>query len=57
MANELQIYTEKKWHSLNIEDILQMFSTNIHGLTDEQAKAMLEKFGPNELATFKKFHR
>ncbi len=44
----------KRAHSINVEDVLRVLNTSVNGLTDEEAKARLEKYGPNELTSSKK---
>ncbi|MEM3574601.1 MAG: HAD-IC family P-type ATPase, partial [Candidatus Bathyarchaeia archaeon] len=39
----------KAWHSMSIEEVLSALGTDRNGLTEEEAKRRLEKFGPNEL--------
>ncbi|MEM2226905.1 MAG: cation-translocating P-type ATPase [Candidatus Bathyarchaeia archaeon] len=39
----------KAWHSMGIEEVLSALGTDRNGLTEEEAKRRLEKFGPNEL--------
>lgn len=38
-----------KWHNLSIEETLAQLGTNRHGLTDEEARKRLGKYGRNEL--------
>ncbi len=45
---------EKRWHSLNVDDVLRVLGTSPQGLTNEKAKTRLEKFGPNELTAGKR---
>ncbi len=37
------------WHNLTIEETLRQLSSNRHGLTDEEARHRLKKYGRNEL--------
>jgi len=39
----------EKWHNLSVEETLSRLSTNRHGLTDEEARERLKKYGHNEL--------
>jgi len=39
----------KAWHSKKTETVLEELQTDPLGLTDEEAKSRLEKYGPNEL--------
>ena len=42
--------TEKNsWHAIDIEDVYKKLRTNKKGLSNEEAKARLIKYGPNEL--------
>nr|MDO8099542.1 cation-translocating P-type ATPase [Candidatus Njordarchaeota archaeon] len=50
--------SEKKtprWHLMRSEEILKSLKTSTKGLREEEAKARLEKFGPNEIVYKKKF--
>jgi len=42
------------YHTLPIEEIFPLLGTSPHGLTSEEAKANLEKYGPNDVAHVKK---
>lgn len=44
----------KAWHSQKIETVLEELQTNPLGLTEEEAKSRLEKYGPNELKEAKR---
>jgi Ca2+-transporting ATPase len=44
----------KTWHSKTIENVLEELQTNPLGLTEEEAKQHLEKYGPNELIEAKR---
>ncbi|MBI2551813.1 HAD-IC family P-type ATPase [Candidatus Uhrbacteria bacterium] len=37
------------WHALKMEDVLKEVSTSKHGLTEEEARARIAKYGPNVL--------
>lgn len=50
MNNEAKAYTGVKWHTLSIEEALNMLNTSVNGLSNVEATARLVKFGPNELA-------
>ncbi|MEM2611136.1 MAG: cation-translocating P-type ATPase [Thermoproteota archaeon] len=41
-------------YSLSAEDVLRLLNTSPQGLSNEEASARLEKYGPNELETGKK---
>ncbi len=45
---------KENWHSIEIDNVLRKLDSNIKGLTDEDAKERLEKFGYNELPKKKK---
>ncbi|MEM2538504.1 MAG: cation-translocating P-type ATPase, partial [Candidatus Methanomethylicia archaeon] len=42
------------WHSMEINEILRELNTNLNGLTHEEAKKRLEKYGYNEIKTVKR---
>ncbi|MEM2050067.1 MAG: cation-translocating P-type ATPase [Thermoproteota archaeon] len=44
----------KKGHSISVDDVLRSLDTSLQGLTSEEAKTRLEKYGPNELTTGEK---
>ncbi len=44
----------KAWHSKQIEAVLEDLQTDSFGLTDEEVKQRLEKYGPNELREAKR---
>ncbi|MBO3798618.1 MAG: cation-translocating P-type ATPase [Candidatus Bathyarchaeia archaeon] len=44
----------KKGHSISVDDVLRSLDTSLQGLTSEEAKTRLEKYGPNELKTGEK---
>lgn len=44
----------KAWHSMEINEILRELNTNLNGLTHEEAKKRLEKYGYNEIKTVKR---
>ncbi len=44
----------KTWHSKTVENVLEELQTNPLGLTEEEAKQHLEKYGPNELKEAKR---
>lgn len=37
------------FHSMNIEDVMKALQSSVKGLDDSEARARLEKYGPNEL--------
>ena len=45
------------WHDKEIKDVLKELNTLENGLTDEEAKNRLEKYGPNEIKEKRKFLR
>ena len=47
MSRELPL--DKSWHSMDVEQVLTELSASAQGLTNEEAKARFEKFGPNEI--------
>lgn len=42
-----------EYHALPVEDVLKDLKTSMVGLTEDEAKRRLEKFGPNELVSEK----
>jgi Ca2+-transporting ATPase len=44
----------RKAHSMSIDEVLLILNTSLKGLSEEEAKARLEKHGPNELTTGEK---
>ena len=44
----------KDWHAKNIETVLESLSSNRSGISGEEAKERLERYGPNELREEKK---
>jgi Ca2+-transporting ATPase len=44
-----------KWHLMKPDDILKTLSTSRKGLSKEEAAIRLEKFGPNEIVSERKF--
>jgi P-type Ca2+ transporter type 2C len=44
----------KKWHSIDIEEVLTYLDTSREGINDEQVAKRLEEYGPNELKEEKK---
>ena len=44
----------RKTHSMSIDEVLLILNTSLKGLSEEEAKARLEKHGPNELTTREK---
>jgi len=40
---------QQPWHAKDAQEVLQSLETSLNGLTDEEAKARLERVGPNEL--------
>lgn len=51
---ETRIYAEANWHSLSVDDVLNMLGTSMDGLSGADAKVRLAKFGANELAAARK---
>jgi P-type Ca2+ transporter type 2C len=49
MMQDKDLFTEKKWHSLPTEEVLAAFKSQNVGLTTEEAKVRLEKYGYNKL--------
>jgi len=45
---------EQKWYNLNPDETLRLLNSQRHGLSEEEAKARLEQYGPNELRRKKK---
>ena len=41
---------EVKWHSLDVEEVMEFLKTSPEGLTEEEAKRRLEVYGPNEIS-------
>lgn len=37
------------WHAMSVEEVIRVLETGRGGLTEEEAKARLERYGPNEL--------
>ncbi|MEM2087383.1 MAG: cation-translocating P-type ATPase [Thermoproteota archaeon] len=44
----------KRGHSISVDDVLRLLDISLHGLTSEEAKAKLEKYGPNEITAGEK---
>ena len=44
----------KKYYTLSVEEVLSNLETGAEGLSSEQAKERLEKYGPNKLKEGKK---
>ncbi|MEO0096120.1 MAG: cation-transporting P-type ATPase, partial [candidate division WOR-3 bacterium] len=42
------------WHTLSIDAIFESLKTSAEGLNSEEARARLERFGPNEIKEAKK---
>ena len=40
---------EKEWHTVESEEVLELLKTSTEGLSHEEAKQRLVKFGPNKL--------
>lgn len=38
------------WHTLPVEEVLKKLNANIEGLSEDEARARLQRYGPNELA-------
>jgi len=45
---------DENYYSLNIEEVLRSFKTSEKGLTEEEAKNRLEKYGTNEIKKIKR---
>ncbi|MBN2335434.1 cation-transporting P-type ATPase [Candidatus Bathyarchaeota archaeon] len=45
---------KRDWHAAEVEDVLETLETSVQGITDEEAMARLEIYGPNELKEEKK---
>lgn len=45
---------EKNWHSLEKEEVLKELNTSLKGLSEEEVKTRLKKFGFNEIAKKKR---
>ena len=45
---------EIKWHLLSVEEVMKNLGTSESGLSEQEAKQRLSKFGPNELKERKK---
>ena len=42
------------WHAKTEEEVLRILDTSVRGLSDEEARRRLEKYGPNELKETRK---
>jgi Ca2+-transporting ATPase len=51
---ETEAYAGVSWHSLSINDVLNVLGTSVNGLSNTEAKARLERFGPNELVAVRR---
>ena len=51
---ETEAYAGVSWHSLSINDVLNLLGASVNGLSNTEAKARLEKFGPNELVAVRR---
>jgi Ca2+-transporting ATPase len=47
---------KQKWHSIEIDGVLETLDTSSEGISDEEAAKRLEEYGPNELKEEKKHH-
>ncbi len=45
---------KKAWHAEEIESVLELLNSNRYGISEEEARERLERFGPNELMEEKK---
>ncbi|MCS7138669.1 MAG: HAD-IC family P-type ATPase, partial [Crenarchaeota archaeon] len=50
----LEEESAKMAYSMSVEDVLRVLNTSVQGLSNEEARVRLEKYGPNELTTSKK---
>jgi len=48
---------KEDWHSTDARDVLRNLATGIGGLTTDEARNRLQKYGPNELAAEKRVSR
>jgi len=57
--NEVKDATKKmvKWHLMEPNDVLRSLDTSPKGLTKKEALVRIEKFGPNEIVSKKKFSK
>jgi len=39
----------RSWHSLTVGDTLEALNSSRHGLSEEEARERLHRYGPNEL--------
>jgi len=49
----MQAGKEVRWHALELEEVLKKLDTSLEGLTSDEARKRLEKYGPNEIKTEK----
>ena len=42
--------TERIWHNLSVNEVIESLSSSVQGLSKEEAERRLGQFGPNELA-------
>ncbi len=49
----MQAGEEVRWHALELEEVLKKLDTSLEGLSNDEARKRLEKYGPNEIKTEK----
>jgi magnesium-transporting ATPase (P-type) len=49
MIKEIKNKTEKLWHNMLVDDVLNILHADTHGLTCDEAAARLQTYGPNRL--------
>ncbi|MEM3004084.1 MAG: cation-translocating P-type ATPase [Candidatus Bathyarchaeia archaeon] len=47
---------QKAWHSMDTQEVLSNLDTSLNGLTENEARLRLQKFGLNEIVTEKRPH-
>ena len=45
---------KKDWHAEDVETVLEALGSDRNGISEEEAKERLERYGPNELMEEKK---
>ncbi len=51
---ETKAWVEVDWHSLSVDDALHILRSSVNGLSSDEARARLTKFGPNELVSVRR---